>query len=370
MANNKTNLPAKQEKGEITKPGNGRIPKKGGFYQVAPGKVEADAWRTQEDANEDNISTEIRIAEQNQDYARAIVRAYDTDGHFVDAIVHHDFETIGNKKLMEMLKKQLGGEIIKFGPYGKQKRIEVFADMSQPFITGENGKTVPNLTPEGTIKFLDDMFRFKDMSSRDAVTKAMRIAQLKILNKEWRDDDEIMAEEEEVNNINGGKDVKKTTQENVDNGKQKTEEKTQGTDKKEEKKDTKQEGKKEPEITQEEIHKKNMERLKKKPKTKKKEVSQDVPEEKPQADPEPEVTEVKGGSPTGGDELTREELTEMDGGQVVRRVIGYMEAHEEEIKPSTIGKHLQRLKHNKWISKSVYSSARLYASDLYYGEKD
>lgn len=370
MAQNKQNLPAKQGKNEIAEPGKGRIPKKGGYYQVAPGKVEADAWRTQEDANEGSVSTEIIIAEQTQDFARAIVRAYDKDGHFVDAIVHHDFETIQNKKLMEMLKKQMGGEIIRFGPYGKQKRIDVFADMQQPFITNSEGRTVPNLTPEGTVKLLDDMFRFKDMSSRDAVTKAMRIAQLKILNKEWRDEDEIKAEEEEVNNINGGKDVKKTTQENVDSGKQEKKEKPQGTTQKEEKADPKPEGKKKQDISQEEIHKKNMEKLNKKPKQEEKETHQDVPEEKPPADPEPEIVEVKGGSPTGGDKIEREELKELDGGQVVRRVISYMEAHDEEVKPYTIGKHLQRFKHNKWISKSVYSSARLYASDLYYGEKN
>lgn len=129
-------------------------------------------------------------------------------------------------------------------------------------------------------------------------------------------------------------------------------------------------GKKAQVKTQEEIHKKNIERLNKEEKEKPEEVVQDVPEEKPPADPEPEITEVKGGSPTGGDELTREEIQELDGEQLVRRIVGYMEVKEEEVKPSTIGRYLQKYKHEKWIKRNVYSTARLYAADLYYGDKD
>lgn len=222
MATSTQNLPATGNETNTPAPRTGHIPKKGGYYSVAPGKFEADAWKVQEEANNAGISTEIRVAEQTGAYARVIVRAWPKEGHFVEGIVHHDFDTIMNKKLMEMLKKQLAGGIIKFGANGKKKRIQVFADIAVPFIVNDEGKSMPNLTPEGTIKILDDMFQFRDISLRDATSKAMRIAQLKALNKDWRDDAEIQAEKDEVTSVSDGKDVPHVDQEVVD--KQTTEE--------------------------------------------------------------------------------------------------------------------------------------------------
>lgn len=199
--------------------GTGRIPKKGGYYNVGNlknPKFEADAWRVQEEANDAKVRTEIIKTIQTGEYAEAIVRATPLDGESTDAIVHHDYDTIMNKKLMEMLKKELAGKNIFFGASGKRRKIQVFKDIAEPFIINENGKTIPNLTPEGMIKILDDMFQFKDISLRDAVTKAMRIAQLKALNKDWRDKEEIKAEEDEVKAVNNGKEVPKVDQETVD----------------------------------------------------------------------------------------------------------------------------------------------------------
>lgn len=195
----------------------GHIPKKGGYYSVAPGKFEADAWKVQEEANEAGISTEFIKQEQTNDHALVIVRAYSKDrSYYVEGVVNHDFEVIQNKKLIEMLKKEIGGKNITFGPNGRKKRIKVFADPREPFITTEQGKTIPNLTPEGTVKILDDMFQFKDISIRDATSKAMRIAQLKLLNKDWREKAEIQAEKDEVNAVNDGKEVPHVDQEVVD----------------------------------------------------------------------------------------------------------------------------------------------------------
>jgi hypothetical protein len=41
------------------------------------------------------------------------------------------------------------------------------------------------------------VMRSWSMADRDAVTKAERRAQLKIMNREWRDDGEIVLEQEE-----------------------------------------------------------------------------------------------------------------------------------------------------------------------------
>lgn len=199
--------------------GTGRIPKKGGYYSVGSvknPKFEADAWRVQEEANESRISTVIVKTTQTKDYAETIVRAIHPDGHYAEGIVHHDFNTIMNKKLMEMLKKQIAEDNIFFGPSGKRKKIEVFADLQEPYITNDRGESVPNLTPLGNVKILDDMFQFKDISIRDATTKAMRIAQLKITNEDWRDNAEIKAEIDEVQSINNSKQVPRVNQDVVD----------------------------------------------------------------------------------------------------------------------------------------------------------
>ena len=214
------NLPAKPDKKkqitEHVEQGTGKIPAKGGYYQTPGGSFEADAWRVQEEANKEKINTEIVLAEQTEDHVKVIARAHHPSGFYVEGIVNHDFDTIMSKKLMEMFKKILAGESITFGAKKHKRRIKVFNDEKNPFSIGENGKLIPDLYGEGVAKILDDMLRFRDISIRDATSKAMRIAQLKALNREWRDEDELKAEEQEVKDVNKGADVKKVNQETVD----------------------------------------------------------------------------------------------------------------------------------------------------------
>jgi hypothetical protein len=47
------------------------------------------------------------------------------------------------------------------------------------------------------------VMRSWSFADRDAITKAERRAQLKMLNREWREDDEIVLEQEEERAVSG-----------------------------------------------------------------------------------------------------------------------------------------------------------------------
>ena len=66
----------------------------------------------------------------------------------------------------------------------------------------EEGK--PKLIPEAQQRFFSRYIRFKNFSLRDGTTKAIRIAQMKLLNQEWREDAEVNAEEMEVKSVAEG----------------------------------------------------------------------------------------------------------------------------------------------------------------------
>lgn len=168
----------------------------GGFYKAGGNEV-PDARRVQQDANEKNIPYEIMSAEQTSEYAQVIVRAYAPNGQYIDDIVHHDFDNIQQLKALELLKKQVKGEDI----YFDDEPIMVFCDLEKPF----NSDGTPILTGAGYLKLLTEMARFKNFAIRDATTKAARRAQLKVLNKEWRNKGEIDAEKDEVRQVKESK---------------------------------------------------------------------------------------------------------------------------------------------------------------------
>ena len=73
-----------------------------------------------------------------------------------------------------------------------------------PLIIGIQENNMPQLDPELRIKgkpaplwLTLEVMRAWSFADRDAITKAERRAQLKILNREWREDDEINLELEE-----------------------------------------------------------------------------------------------------------------------------------------------------------------------------
>lgn len=169
------------------------IKQQGGFYK-AGGKQVPDARRVQEDSNEKKISLEIIDRKQTDEYADIIVRAWLPDmSQYEDGVVHHQFSTIRELKALEFLEKEISGSPI----YFRGSPIQMFQDLSQPF--NKNGD--PILTGVGYLKLLTEMARFKNFAMRDAKTKAGRIAKLNLLNREWRDKDEIQSEKDEENSV-------------------------------------------------------------------------------------------------------------------------------------------------------------------------
>jgi len=153
----------------------------GGVYRVRGKEIE-DAWTTQQFANYAKLSTMINESEQNQKWAWAKVRVIAPDGQYVEDEVFHDFETTKEVMMLDMIQeyKRRG-----------ERMIDGYDEYGKPIL-------VPQAQQELYIRFT----RFKNFSLRDAVTKATRRAQLKLLNKEYREYEEIAAEEAEVAGVN------------------------------------------------------------------------------------------------------------------------------------------------------------------------
>lgn len=183
--------PAVQSKRPVARrePREKPIVQDGSFYKAGNNRV-PDARRVQKEANKKNIPIEIIQTEQTDEYAEAVVRAWLPDRtQYTDDVVHHQFSVTQELKALEYLEKEVSGTPI----YFRGSPIQMFEDLSQPF--NKNGD--PILTGVGYLKLLTEMARFKNFALRDAVTKASRRAQLKLLNREWRDKDEVKAEKDE-----------------------------------------------------------------------------------------------------------------------------------------------------------------------------
>ena len=150
--------------------------RKGGVYKVG-GHEEPDAWLVQQWANQAGVSTEVREAIQTDEQAKATVRAY-LGAQFVDATVIHKF-TIS--------RELIAFEIVEKMEKDGKKAIEGYDEEGRPI-----------LTQEAKYRIYKRFIHFRNFAIRDAISKAARIAQLKILNKEWREEEEIEAEASEV----------------------------------------------------------------------------------------------------------------------------------------------------------------------------
>ena len=330
------NVPAIKKKEELIKEhveaGTGRIPKKGGYYEPSPGKFEPDSWRVQEEANEAKISTRIVTAEQDGRHSIVIVEATAQDGRTVQGVVNHDFNTIMGKKIMEMVKKEMAGKPIFWGEKGMRRKIKPFKEGEPPFFMKENGEMKPNLTDQGTAKIMDDMLRFRDFSLRDATTKAMRIAQQKVLNEDWRDEEEIRAEEEEVKSVNKGKEIKRVTQTEVDTAR--------GGNEKDASKET--EGDEETEAQDEEIQE----------------------EETKTEDAEPEGKKVpKTELLDSSDELTKAEIKEMSAEEIGKWAVKQLREQEKDINGAEIGKILMKYNRKRWLSTRKFNQVKKWFMD-------
>ena len=152
--------------------------KRGRMYRVG-NHEEPDSGLVQQWGNQAGISLQImEPTEQTSEYAKAVVRATLPDGQFIEECIIHYFD---------VSKERIAFEIIEKLQEEGKKPIEGF---------DEDGR--PILTAEAKYKIYKRFIRFKDFAVRDAVTKAGRRAILKLLNREWREPEEIEAEEQEV----------------------------------------------------------------------------------------------------------------------------------------------------------------------------
>ena len=334
----KKNLPAKQGKSEVLREvierGTGGVPKKGGYYEVAPGKFEPDAFRVQEEANEAKIQSRIVQIEHTDSHVLVVAEATRPDGVVVQGVVLHDFDTVMAKKIMEMFKKVLSGKQVFWGEKGQRRKIEPFEDPKNPFVMGENGKMVPYLSGMGMAKIMDDMLRFRDFSIRDATTKAMRIAQLKATNEDWRDIEEIKAEEEEVKSVNKGEMPKKKTQEDID---EREENIRENASKKEERAEEEEEQDEEVQETEE---------------------KREDTEQEGEKIPETEQLD-------DADELTKAEIKEMTAEEIGKWAVKKLRAENRDVTGSEIGKILMGYNRKRWLANRKFNEIKNWFMDQY-----
>jgi len=155
-------------------------------YNVA-GKQAPNAFAASEEANRRGLCTQIVDSGRTKDLVWGQVRVLDPkSGQYREDRVSHERETFMLLKAWEDANSQ----------------ARYFKDT--PLIIGIQENNMPQLDPELRIKgkpaplwLTLEVMRAWSFADRDAITKAERRAQLKILNREWREDDEINLELEE-----------------------------------------------------------------------------------------------------------------------------------------------------------------------------
>ncbi len=153
----------------------------GDFYKVQ-GKERPDSAMIQKLANESGISVEITKAEQTDKYAH--VEVVGIFGNLrVPAVVHHDFDTEFMLKTMEIIQKN-------------PKILDHYEGMNPVIKEGATIKQGDDVV-DAKYYLIHTLLSFKKFSLRDACTKAMSIVELKLLNQEFRDEEEIKSEQAE-----------------------------------------------------------------------------------------------------------------------------------------------------------------------------
>ena len=156
----------------------------GQSYQVA-GKEAPNAFSVSGAANKQGLCTQIMDAGRSPTLVWGHVRVTDPrTGQYREDRVSHEKETFCLLKAWEdasAMQRKMPGLII-----------------------GICESNMPELDPEKRVKGMPaglwltmQVMRSWSMADRDAVTKAERRAQLKLMNREWRDEGEISLESEE-----------------------------------------------------------------------------------------------------------------------------------------------------------------------------
>jgi len=155
----------------------------GAGYKVR-GKYRPDAASIQGAANKNVVSSEILKAIQTKEYAEVTVRTYLGD-QFLDTIVHHDFENNRNMLLLEMAAKN-------------PDAVSGFSENGMPvFIPGATFEDNSGKKKSIMYTVMHTLLADINFSLRDATTKAASAGQAKILNREWRSEEEVESENRE-----------------------------------------------------------------------------------------------------------------------------------------------------------------------------
>jgi hypothetical protein len=189
------NLPARPQdvkQGESFDMGDWRS-KQAKTYNVA-GKTAPNAFALSEESNKRGLCTQIIDAGRTENLVWGHVRVTDPKtGQYREDRVSHE------KGIFTLLKS--------WEDANAQAR---FQKPGQPtlLIGVDEATNLPRLNPDVKIKNLPaplwltmQVMRSWSMADRDAITKAERRAQLKILNREWRDEGEISLETEEEQSV-------------------------------------------------------------------------------------------------------------------------------------------------------------------------
>lgn len=203
------NVPAVQPKGEAAKLSDHEIEERinrekarrfargqGDFYKVS-GKERPDSAMIQKLANETGISVEILEAVQTEKFAHVVVRGH-LGAQYLDAVVHHDFETEFMLRTMEIVQKnpQILERYDGTTPVLKEgAKIKMW----------EDGKEVQK---DAKYYLVHALLSFKKFALRDCCTKSSAIVQLKLLNQDARDEEEIKSEQAERELVEKSKGMK------------------------------------------------------------------------------------------------------------------------------------------------------------------
>jgi hypothetical protein len=155
----------------------------GSIYKVS-GKEVADSAAVSSYAVSEGVSTETTVLEQTAEYARATVRAY-KGGRYTEGSVLIRRDAILEKVVIDLAEKNTDWIT------GWSNGLPEF-DLNQKVFIGDKSKIL-GLHIAGVVA---DKWMF---ASRDCETKAGRRAQIKILGADWREDDEVESEVEEMN---------------------------------------------------------------------------------------------------------------------------------------------------------------------------
>ena len=188
VAKTESNVPAVKKEmpteAEFQSAKVGRLMKSQGSIYKVTGKEVADSAAVSSYAVSAGVSTETTILEQTSEYARATVRAY-KGGRYTEGSVLIRRDAILEKLMIDLAEKNPDWII------GWSNGLPEF-DLNQKVFVGEKSKIL-GLHIAGVVA---DKWMF---ASRDCETKAGRRAQIKILGADWREDDEVESEVEEMN---------------------------------------------------------------------------------------------------------------------------------------------------------------------------